>query len=49
MTRRLGAKHIWKSKVAKHLMLGAVLEMQLGKFARRLDVWKSKVAKHLMP
>ena len=52
LARRLGAKHIGKSKVAKHLMLGAVLEMQLGKLARRLGakhISKSKVAKHLMP
>ena len=26
LARRLRAKHIWKSKVAKHLMVGALLE-----------------------
>ena len=29
--RRCGAKHIWKSKVAKHLSVGRLLEVQMSK------------------
>ena len=49
---KIGTPPRREAHFAKHLMLGAVLEMQLGKLACRLGakhIWKSKVAKHLMP
>ena len=39
--RRCGAKHIWKSKCAKHHMFGALLEVEMFK-----KCFRSKRAKH---
>ena len=49
--RRCGAKHILKSKCAKHTMLGPLLEVDFRKSARRCGakhMSKSKCTKHTM-
>jgi len=48
LTRCLGTKQLWKSKVAKHHMLGAVLDVATLKIGTPLkrDTWKSKASKH---
>ena len=47
--RRCGAKHILKSKCAKHTMVGPLLEVAMSKSARRCGakhISKSKCTKH---
>ena len=41
--RRCGAKHIWKSKVAKHVGLGALLEVEMWK--KCTPLWHAVVAR----
>ena len=48
--RRCGAKHIWRSKCAKHPSAGRLLEVAMSKKCTPLwreAHWRSKCAKHL--